>query len=185
MESKIESQDQKNIVRWFVMSAYKQEKLAEERLSREDGLEYYIAKHYVVRTYHGKKTKVQVPYIPNIIFVHATQAEIVEFKERNNFIRFVTWNKSTGKEYLIVPDKQMDDFIRVSSSEEESVKYYKPDEVNLKKGTRVRIIGGIFDGVEGVFIKKGRAAQGNLFVMIDGFVGVSVNIAPDLIQVIK
>lgn len=177
--------DDKNEVHWYVMSAYKKEKLAEERLSGSGGLEFYIAKHYVLRTYHNKKTRVLVPYIPNIIFVHASQAQIVEFKERNNFVRFVTWNKSTGKEYLVVPDRQMEDFIRVSSSDEESVRYYTPDEVNLKKGTKVRIIGGIFDGVEGIFLKRGRSSTGSLFVVIEGFIGVSVNIAPDLIQVIS
>ena len=35
------------------MSAYKNEKKAEEMLKGKDGLEYFIPKHYAVRVYHG------------------------------------------------------------------------------------------------------------------------------------
>lgn len=75
------SDSQKNVRYWFVMRAYKNEKTAEEKLSGRDGLEYFIPKHYVMRTYHGVKTRRLVPAIPNLIFVNATHAEITDFKK--------------------------------------------------------------------------------------------------------
>ena len=46
--------EEKKQVRWFVMRAYKNEKMAEDRLKdKEYGLEYFIPKHYAVKTYHG------------------------------------------------------------------------------------------------------------------------------------
>ena len=42
---------------WFVVIAYKQEEKAEQILSGEAGLEYYIAKHYVIRMVKGKKQR--------------------------------------------------------------------------------------------------------------------------------
>ena len=101
--------------RWFVMRAYKSEKRAEEKLKGKDGLEYFIPKYYAVRVYHGVKSKRLVPVIPNLVFVHASRIQITEFKKRYNFLQFVMWEKSTGLEYLVVPDDQMESFIRVSS----------------------------------------------------------------------
>ena len=174
----------KSQVNWFVMLAYKQEDIAEKALSGQDGLEYYIAKHYIVQEYHGKKKRRLVPCIPSIIFVHASQAQIVAFKSKYNFLKFVTWRKTSGLEYLIVPDNQMDDFIRVSSSMEKSVRYHKPEELDVDKGTHVRVLGGPFDGVEGTFMKvQGRRSK-QVVVIIPDVMAVSVEVEPDLIEVL-
>ena len=137
--------------RWFVMRAYKSEKRAEEKLKGKDGLEYFIPKCYAVRVYHGVKSKRLVPVIPNLVFVHASRTQITEFKKRYNFLQFVMWEKSTGLEYLVVPDDQMESFIKVSSQYGENISYYNPDELDLRKGCRVRIHGGKLNGVTGVF----------------------------------
>lgn len=57
MLSSLYTEAEKKQVHWFVMRAYKNEKLAEEKLSSKNGLEHFIPKHYAVRTYHGKKTR--------------------------------------------------------------------------------------------------------------------------------
>ncbi len=171
--------------RWFVMRAYKCEKQAEEKLSGKDGLEYFIAKHYVVRVYHGVKSKRLVPVIPSLVFVHARHEQIVDFKKRYNFLQFAMWEKSTGQEYIVVPDDQMDSFIKVASRHEKNVTYYKPDEIDLKKRTRVRIIGGPFDNVEGLFINSRGAGKKKLIVEIPGIIAAQTEIERfDLIQVL-
>lgn len=61
--------EEKKQVRWFVMRAYKNEKMAEDRLKdKEYGLEYFIPKHYAVKTYHGMKSTRLVPVIPSLVF---------------------------------------------------------------------------------------------------------------------
>ena len=170
-------------IRWYVMRAHKKEKKAEECLTVA-GTEFYIPKTTVVREFHGKKSKRQVPVIPDMIFVHASQKQLVEFKKANNFLQFVIWNKSTGPEYLTVPDCQMEDFIRVSTNPGVSALYLRPEEIDIKQGTRVRILGGDLDGVTGVFMKVKGKRNRRLVVMLDGILAVSADIAPDLIQVI-
>ena len=62
MSTSLFTAEEKRQVRWFVMRAYKNEKMAEDRLKdKEYGLEYFIPKHYAVRTYHGVKSKKLVP----------------------------------------------------------------------------------------------------------------------------
>lgn len=109
------SLEQKAEVRWYAMRAYKCKKKAEAELSGKDGLEYFIPKRYAIRTYHGVKSKRLVPVIPSLVFVHACHNQIMEFKLRCKSLQFIICNKTDGKEYITVPDKQMYDFIKVAS----------------------------------------------------------------------
>ena len=172
-------------VRWFVMRAYKSEKRAEEKLKGRDGLEYFIPKCYAVRVYHGVKSKRLVPVIPNLVFVHASRTQITDFKKRYNFLQFVMWEKSTGLEYLVVPDDQMENFIKVSSQYEENIAYYNPDELDFRKGCRVRIHGGKLNGVTGVFMQVQGKRNRRVVVLLEGVMAVAAEVHPDLIEVIS
>lgn len=185
MNSIVTSKDDLTRIRWFVMSAYKNEKKAEEKLSGKDGLEYFIPKCYAVRVYHGVKSKRLVPVIPNLVFVHASRKQITDFKKYHNFLQFVTWEKSTGLEYLVVPDEQMESFITIASQYEETTVYYKPEEIDIRKGTRVCIHGGKLDGVKGVFMRVQGKRNRRVVVMLEGVMAVSAEVHPDLIEVIS
>jgi transcription antitermination factor NusG len=54
---------------------------------------------------------------------------------------------------IIIPENQMQNFIAVAGNDKEQVIYLSNDEVNLRKGVRVQITGGVFAGVEGVFMR--------------------------------
>ncbi len=169
---------------WFVMRAYKSERQAEDLLMEDGGLRFFIPKHYVVRIFHGVKSKRLVPVIPSLIFVLATHDRILAFKQRHNFLQFVMRKTSDGTDYLIVPDDQMDNFIKVASQYEESTVYFKPEEIDIRKGTRIRIHGGRFDGVDGVFMQvKGRRNR-RLVVMLDGIMAVVAEVCPELVEVL-
>lgn len=185
MSSIVTAKDDLTRIRWFVMSAYKNEKKAEEKLSGKDGLEYFIPKCYAVRVYHGVKSKRLVPVIPNLVFVHASRKQITDFKKYHNFLQFVTWEKSTGLEYLVIPDEQMESFITIASQYEETTVYYKPEEIDIRKGTRVCIHGGKFDGVKGVFMRVQGKRNRRVVVMLEGVMAVSAEVHPDLIEVIS
>mgnify|MGYP001025201735 FL=1 len=176
----------KNIPYWYVMRAYKNEAKAEKTLSAK-GVDFFIAKIYAVRTVHGKteKKRCLVPAIPEIVFVHASHTELIQFKKTHNFLQFVTTRNSGMTDYLIVPEKQMNDFIKVAGKYEEKLTYFSPDEIQLEKGTRVRIHGGVFDGVEGTLLKiKGKRSR-RIVVAIDNVSAVAISeVTPDLIEVL-
>lgn len=173
--------------RWFVMRAYKREREAEDRLTEQD-LEFFIPKCYAVRVYHGVKQKKLVPAIPGLVFVRAKHADIAEFKKKHNFLQFVVWKKATGPAYLVVDDREMTNFMKAASQHDEALAYYRPDEIDLRRGTRVRILGGKFDGVEGVFVRVGTGGGKfgkRVVVRIEGLLALTIETAPDLLEVIK
>ena len=80
----------------------------------------------------------------------------------------------------------MQQFITVSKTNSEQLIYLRPEEINLKKGTRVRILGGTFDGVEGIFVKIKGIRSRRVVVVIPGITAVvTAEIQPDLIEVIS
>ncbi len=137
-----------------------------------------------MRTFHGKKTKRLVPVIPSLVFVHASHEQLLAFKSQNNFLQFVMWEKSTGQEYLIVPDRQMEDFIKVASHYSETTIFFKPEEVDLTRGTRIRMHGGNFDGVTGSFLKVKGKRNRRLVVLLEGIMAVAAEVNPDLIEIL-
>ncbi len=169
---------------WYVMRAYKCEGKAEEVLKSHAGIEYFIPKHYAIRIYHGVKSKRLVPVIPSLVFVHASKDDILEFKKRHNFLQFVM-RKATPPKHLVVPDKQMEDFIKVATSNEDTLAFFKPEEIDIKKGTRVCIHGGQFDGVTGIFMQIKGKRNRRIVVMLEGIMAVAAEVHPDLVEVIK
>ena len=91
------------------------------------------------------------------------------------------FNRCSGlqNDRLVVPDKQMDDFIRACNEAGEGRQFLGPEDLNLVKGQRVRITGGALEGVEGVFIKLAGKRSKRLVVMLEGIMGVSVEISPE------
>jgi hypothetical protein len=171
--------------KWYVMRAYKNEKIAEEKLSAPGGLEFYIPKHYSTRTYHGKVRKELVPVIPSIIFVHASRQEITKFKKCYEILQYVMWKTGEGVKFITVPDGQMDSFIRVSKHYEEDIIYYKPEDFKFSKGSRVRVHGGIFDGVVGIFVKVAGRLRKRVVIVIDNVTAVATaEITPDLLEIL-
>ncbi|MGN0221917.1 MAG: UpxY family transcription antiterminator [Prevotella sp.] len=178
---------------WHVMRAYKSEKTAEEMLSdAEYGMRHFIPKHKVLRTVNGRKVLYEVPVIHSLVFVYATHQQIVDFKRnRYNGLQFVTRRDEGRNICLTVPGKQMDSFITVCEQKEKEVHFYTPDDIlkegmpNIGKGRRVRVHGGVFDQVEGYFVKVARRRGRQLVVIIPDLLVVTAEVSPDYIQVLE
>ena len=110
------------------------------------------------------------PAISNLIFVRSTYQTLSEVKHEPRFdnIRYIMHevydDKNPYTEPLYVPDRQMDDFIRVSSVHDNRVAYMDNLEYAFREGLYVEIMDGYFSGVRGI-VKR-----------IDGSKGVVVPI---------
>ena len=87
---------------------------------------------------------------------------------------------------LIVPDDEMRQFIAVAGTYDEHLIFFSPDEVNLRRGTKVRITGGDFEGYEGVFVKVKGARDRRVVISLQGVIAMAMaTISSDLIEVIE
>ncbi len=100
------------------------------------------------------------------------------------YLQYITDTRSGKK--IIIPDNEMQRFIAVAGTYSDHLLYFQPDELNLSKGTKVRITGGDFEGQEGVFLKVKGARDRRVVIAIQGVIAVAMaTIHPDLIEVIK
>ena len=69
-----------------------------------------------------------------------------------------------------VPDKQMNDFIKVVRT-----MGFKPVDVNidLRKGDRVRVLTGPFEGVEGIYVRMPNRHEKRVVIKIEGVAAVA------------
>lgn len=176
--------EEKKAVRWYVMRAYKCEAKAESVLANVPELEFYMPKREVVRTYHGKKQVTKVPVIPSLFFLHGRRIDIQPVKDEHPFIQYAMSGRGDDRRFMTVPDKQMEDFIRVAESDC-AKRFLKPEDVDLTKGARVRIASGAFTGLCGTFVRVKGNRKRTVVVMLDKLMGVSVEISSDIIEKVK
>lgn len=158
---------------WYAMSApYGRERKAEKKLE-DQKVECFIPKRRVEEiNAQCQRVVTYVPVIRNLIFVHATEKRMRELKgELNKLIQFMMCPKATGrKQPVIVPDKQMSDFIRLYQSIPDQLIYLSPDEIsNLRENARVVIGDGLFKGVEGYYQKVKGKKNKHFIVKIENF----------------
>lgn len=168
------------------MSApYRREMKAKEQLSAL-GIEVFVPMTKAVVERRGTKKRETVPAIHNLLFVRTTKEQIKEIKRGIGYLQYRTRPCNGKNAPIIVPDKEMEQFISITNARMEEVTYLQIDEIDLKKGARVRIHGGSFDGTEGIFVKIKGKRNRRVVVLIEGVAAVAINteISPDLIEVI-
>ena len=131
---------------------------------------------------HGETElrKELVPAINNLIFVRSTQERISRLKASNEVLEPLRYmmDRTAGEAHVImtVADKAMENFVRVASKTDESVMFLDENTIVGKEGKRVRIMGGAFEGVEGVIRRVKRCKR--VVVEIEGVMSVAVAWVP-------
>ena len=121
-----------------------------------------------------------MPAINNLIFVRTTQEQISELKRTNEVLEPLRYMMDhTAEEahvILTVPDRQMENFMRVAKVTDDSVMFLDETSVVGKEGKRVKIMGGAFEGVEGVIRRVKRCKR--VVVELDGIASVAIAFVP-------
>ncbi|WP_304875128.1 UpxY family transcription antiterminator [uncultured Bacteroides sp.] len=169
---------------WFAMRATYRRELEAMHLLEKANFGCFIPMQYKISIRRGRKVRALVPVIRNLVFVHARPSEVQRFKSQITYLQYITDTRSGQK--IIIPDHDMQRFIAVAGTYNDHLLYFQPEELNLSKGTKVRITGGDFEGQEGVFLKVKGARDRRVVIAIQGIIAVAIaTIHPDLIEVIK
>lgn len=125
-----------------------------------------------------------VPAIRNLIFINSSQQRITELKMYNKDcqpLRYMTnpFSHNDNDYILTVPDRQMENFIRVASVKDDRLLYLDPSAEFLNKpGKKVRITDGEFKDAEGV-IKRIKNNK-RVVVEIHGVAAVAITYVPSV-----
>ena len=166
---------EQNAIAWYVLRVTYQREIAASKLLNEMGIENFVP---IVKTRIRNERGVSIgwkedPLLHNYIFIHDSYDKILKIKQgKLDYLRFMMGKDDTGLKSVpqYVPDKQMADFIRVVKSK--GMKTLDPD-IDLRKGDRVRVMVGPFEGVEGVFIKMPNRHEKRVVIKIEGVAAVA------------
>lgn len=151
-------------VRWYPMrifhSSIKRQKGLNDLLVQEDSVE----RTYVPQSLVDVEKKTYISTLVNYIFLLTSLKSLKEIKADKMRYENLRYVMNTGcdehynptSEIAYVPNKQMEDFIRVVESKNEHVLMIENLDFAFKPGQKVRITQGLFEGVEGTLksIKK-------------------------------
>ena len=147
------------------------------------GIETHLPLHTVYKEVDGKRKKQRVPMLPNFLFVRTALSVRESLIKSSPDFRFISFYydhfnmKSDGKNPpLVVPSNSMDNFIKLTSIDDEHILLI--DEINgtYKQGDFVRITKGSFKGIEGRVTKI--TGQKRVIVELPGLCSVATAYIP-------
>lgn len=157
---------------WYALRVTYSRELALKEYLDSEHIDSFIPMRYEYQMKNERRVRKLVPAVHNLVFVHSSRQRIDEIKEKQAIsipIRYIM--NREHHQPIVIPDSQMRSFIIVSGSYDQAVVYIEPTACNLSKGTRVRITGGIFAGVEGEFVRVRHDRR--VMVTIEGVMSVA------------
>jgi len=132
----------------YVAITYRKERMIKEELDKMNIKNFVPFRETVVER-NGKKIKLTKLVIPGYVFIYTDRRQSIELTQKLNFsMRYL--KEPNTYQRVTVPEKQMQDFIFLLTFPEEQTELVP---CNLKHGDKVRIIKGVFAGIEGELIR--------------------------------
>lgn len=167
-------------LQWFPLRVTYNRELKIKKEFDKLGITSYIPMIIELREKDGVQIETTVPAIHNLIFVCSQQETITNLKMGNKAfepIRYMMKHSSDGSVGIMtIPNHQMENFMKVASVHDSSVRYLECSEYLSKVGKKVKITAGQFKDVIGVIkrIKKNRY----FVVQIEGIAAVAITYIP-------
>ena len=148
--------------------------------------ETFIPKCYKTVERFGKRHYELTSCISNLLFIYGTRNQIEEERQKQAEIKndkkwhLLNFIMNHENKMITVPNKQMEDFIRISNLPVEEIIPLDIREGESLTGQRVKVIDGPLVGIEG-FIKR---IEGNkrVVVTIDGMLATALKfISPSIL----
>lgn len=168
-------------IRWYVLRCiYGKEVELSESIRTDFGVESFVPLEKIrQKGRHGLFQWVQRSALTGYVFLHTDRDTLFGLVKRMGNVRtMVRRNEQQLFEPVVIIDKAMMDFIRVSGSSEQKALYLDPARLQLKAGDRVRVIGGTFVGLEGYFVQIGPKHEKRVVIQLDTLIAVATTAIP-------
>lgn len=152
-----------------------------EKLKAEENLdvEHYLPTRSVITQLKYRKKRSEVPVIRNLIFVRATKHIACALSNVYGVQLFYMKDLMTHA-MLVVPDKQMEDFMFVMDLNPDGVCF---DSAPLVVGHKVRVIKGDLCGIEGEVATN--ANKTYVVIRIKDILSASIKVPKSYLKIIK
>ena len=159
---------------WFAMRATYHREMAVRDLLDQANIECYLPTTQKLKVYNGRMIRVEAPLVSSLIFVRCDKEKLQHFKTKIPHLQYMTMQQGARNVPIVVPQKQMDEFVAITQQDNKRLMFFKPGELDVKQGIRVRLHGGTFDGVEGMLMKVAGKRNKRVVIEVSGVVAVAL-----------
>ncbi len=180
-------EENNDIQQWFCLGCTSPQRELKVRDDvRRYGLEAFVPLKYEVKRLRRQEQRTLVPAISGLMFAKGTLDEVKEYISHAHYTVYIRKSTFSNKEdYLTIPTRAMEDFIAVTVDHEAHISYFRPEEIKLQAGDKIRVKGGIYDGKEGIIMRIKGKRNKHLVVQIPGLLVAAVEMTPELIELSK
>lgn len=169
---------------WFVIRVTYGRELKFKKLLEDLDFRVFVPMKYRKVEKDGKQMSEMVPAVSNLCFVYSERAVLDDILKTIGLrcpARYF-WDKASNSP-VVVRDKQMEDFIRVSNVMADQALYLKDMSDKIRAGQKVRVKSGPLAGVEGVVIRIKRSRR--VVVEVRDLLAIATTyIAPDNLETV-
>jgi len=159
---------------WYVMRVTYQRELYASKILDELNIKNFVpTQRTKIRNSQGISIGWRTePLVHNYIFIFSNFNKIMELKQgRLDFLRFLMMkNKGDNAIPQTVREKEMLNFIKIVNTNKAVL---LDASIDLKKGEKVRVLTGVFEGVEGTLVTMPNKRTKRVVVKIDGVAAVA------------
>ena len=164
---------------WFVMRDLKRPnaKLPAYKQLEDAGFRVFTPMTCKLSVIGGKKVRVQVPFVHDLLFVYSEKEILDKVVERTDTLQYRFVKGASYCTPMIVPVNDMERFI-AAVSHVKTPKYYSPEEITPNMyGAKVRIVcEGPLNGFEGRLLKINGSRKKRFLVELPGIMAVSIEV---------
>lgn len=157
---------------WYALRATYSRELKVQAQLNAMGVRTFVPMMWKRVEKDGREVKKLVPAVSNLCFVYWTKHDIDEYIRGfggNSPVNYY-WDR-TAERALTVPEKAMDDFIKVASTMDEDIIYLTEISSKLHEGQTVKVKEGPFKGVEGKIVRIRKSRR--ILVELPGMLAVA------------
>ena len=142
-------------------------------------IDYYLPTRIVISQLKYRRKRSEVPVIRNLIFIRATKQTACDLSNVYSVRLFYMKDLFTHS-MLVVPDKQMEDFMFIMDLNLDGVGF---DIEPFAAGNRVKVIKGELSGIEGEVVTE--ANKTYIVIRIKGVLVASIKVPKSYLKLIN
>lgn len=160
---------------WFAVNVFFNRISKMSSILDGDEVRYYVPMRTVESFKDGQKVYEKKQLITSLMFMKCSPKYLVSLKDKFGDSFYVYADIET-KQPRIIPEKEMDSFILVTSVGDMGLELLPEGTTECKIGDHVRVIDGVFKGAEG-YVKRIQGRK-RLIVSIEGVAVVATSYIP-------
>lgn len=160
---------------WFAVNVFFNRVTKMSSILEDDDIRYYIPMRTVESFKDGQKVYEKKQLITSLLFMKCNPKYLISLKERFGD-SFYVYSDFETKQPRLIPDKEMDSFILVTSVGDMGLELLPEGTTDYKIGDHVKVIDGVFKGAEG-YVKRIQGRK-RLIVSIEGVAVVATSYIP-------